>query len=80
MMGPKIGSTVDMDVSHSPPRAEVGVMRKMNGQTEERLDLNPDWVTADTALGNSESLVCLSTLVTATYSPSKGAKISPPKI
>ncbi|WP_282078472.1 hypothetical protein [Epibacterium ulvae] len=55
-------------------------MRKMNGQTEERLDLNPDWVTADTALGNSESLVWLSTLVTATYSPSKGAKISPPKI
>lgn len=55
-------------------------MRKVNGQTEERLDLNPDWVTADTALGNSENLVCLSTLVTATYSLSKGPKTSPPKI
>ncbi|SCZ57102.1 hypothetical protein SAMN04488118_10328 [Epibacterium ulvae] len=67
-------------MSATRPRAEVGVMRKVNGQTEERLDLNPDWVTADTALGNSENLVCLSTLVTATYSLSKGPKTSPPKI
>ncbi|WP_282095597.1 hypothetical protein [Epibacterium ulvae] len=59
MMAPKIGSTVDMDASHSPAHAEVSVMRKMNGQTEERLDLNPDWVKADTALGKSENLVYL---------------------
>ena len=34
-------------------------MRKMIDRTEDRFDIEPEWIAADTAYGSSESLVWL---------------------
>ena len=50
---------VDVDASRSNRTAEVRAMRKMIDRTEERSDLKPDWIAADTAYGSSDNLVWL---------------------
>ncbi|MGA9435576.1 MAG: transposase, partial [Roseobacter sp.] len=50
---------VDVDASRSNKTAEIGAMRKMIDRTEERFDLKPDWMAADTAYGSADNLVWL---------------------
>ena len=50
---------MDVDASRSSKTAEVGAMRKMIDRTEERFDVKPDWIAADTAYGSEDNLVWL---------------------
>jgi transposase len=53
------GIIMDVDASRSIRQAEVGAMRKMIDRTQDRFDITPDWIAADTAYGSADNLVWL---------------------
>lgn len=52
----KFGIIVDVEASRAIRQAEVGAAKKMIERTQERFDLKPDYLAADTAYGSAETL------------------------
>jgi transposase len=52
----KFGVIVDVEVSRAIRQAEVGAAKTMIGRTEERFDLKPERLAADTAYGSAATL------------------------
>jgi transposase len=52
----KFGIIVDVEASRAIRQAEVGAARTMIERTEERFDLKPTYLAADTAYGSAETL------------------------
>src|SRR3974390_3001141 len=52
----KFGIIVDVEASRAIRQAEVGAAKTMIERTEERLDLKPQYLAADTAYGSAETL------------------------
>jgi transposase len=52
----KFGIIVDVEASRAIRQAEVGAAKTMIERTEERFDLKPEYLAADTAYGSAETL------------------------
>jgi transposase len=52
----KFGIIVDVEASRAIRQAEVGAAKTMIERTEQRFDLKPDYLAADTAYGTAETL------------------------
>ena len=51
--------SIIVDACWTNKTAEVGAIRKMIDRTEERFDVKPDWIAADTTYGSQENLAWL---------------------
>ncbi len=52
----KFGVIMDVEASRAIRQAEVGASRTMIERTEERFDIKPEWLAADTAYGSGANL------------------------
>lgn len=52
----KFGVIVDVEASRAIRQAEVGAAKTMIERTQERFDLKPEYLAADTAYGSAEML------------------------
>jgi hypothetical protein len=52
----KFGVIMDVKASRAIRQAEVGARKTMVERTEERFDINPKWLAADTAYGSGPNL------------------------
>ena len=52
----KFGIIMDVEASRAIRQAEVGAAKIMIERTEERFDIKPEWLTADTAYGSGANL------------------------
>jgi transposase len=52
----KFGIIVDVEASRAIRQAEVGAAKTMIDRTEQRFDIKPDYLAADTAYGSAETL------------------------
>jgi hypothetical protein len=52
----KFGIIVDVEASRAIRQAEVGAAKTMIERTEQRFDIKPDYLAADTAYGSAETL------------------------
>src|ERR1700716_4325684 len=52
----KVGVIMDVEASRAIRQAEVGAAKTMIERTEERFDIKPEWLAADTAYGSAATL------------------------
>ena len=52
----KFGIIMDVEASRAIRQAEVGAAKTMIERTEERFDIKPKWLAADTAYGSGKNL------------------------
>ena len=57
----KFGVIMDVEASRAIRQAEVGAAKTMIERTEERFDIKPEWLAADTAYGSGANLTSSST-------------------